>query len=199
MAYDPDAPPQKPTSAPSWVLLGFVLGALFILAMPSRQKPAAEPAPVQAPKPEPLPPPNPGRFEAVETVFEAWSQYAVWQNERTEICVYDPDLNRFAECYEVLRSGDQMYYRSIPALTRPVLTHGVPPNSPVEFTEPSEVRTQWLKEVRDENWRDFSKGVKEGMDDASGQATKPTPNAPAAVPMVKPPPPAPPKTDSTAR
>lgn len=181
MAYDPDAPPTKPSAAPSWIFLGFVLGALCMLALPSRKRAEPAPEPVPVAKPEPPPPPRPTRFDEVQTVFSAYSQYAVWQDERTEICMYDPDLKRFAECYEVLRSGDQMYFRSIPSLTRPVLTHGVPQNSPVEFTEPKEARAQWLKEVHDENWKDFTEGVRQGMN-----ADHPVPAPVVPPPAVKP-------------
>lgn len=180
MAYDQDAPPSKPSAAPSWVFLGFVLGALCVLAIPSKRKSEPEAQPVPVEKPAPPPAFNSKRFEEVQAVFSAYSQYAVWQNDLTQICVYDPGLNRFAECYEVFRSGDQLYFRTIPSLTWPILTHGIPDNAPIEFTEPTESRAQWLREVHDQNWRDFSNGVRQGLNQGAA-----APKAPATPPSVK--------------
>ena len=53
-----------------------------------------------------------------------------------------------------MRFGDGIYFRSIPRLTRPVLTHGITADSPLEFTETEEQRREWLHEASaEENWR----------------------------------------------
>ena len=161
MAYDEDAPPPaKPSQAPSWVLLGFVLGALCVFALP-RKKPAA--APVTPPDNASLQAPTLvvhhqilSRFLTVEELFTENQAYAVWDNDRTEICVWDPDIGQFAECYEVIRRNGDYYFKTITSLTQPVLTHGVPANSLIQFTETAAQRAQWLKDVNDEAWRSLA-------------------------------------------
>lgn len=165
MAYDPDQPPPKPSQAPSWVLLGFVLGILCMLALSKVRRPGGsgvvtEEAPVLS-APAPAPKPSPGRFQGVEAVFYEWASYAVWDHDTTEVTVYDPDLKRYAESYEVLRSADEYYFRTIPALTRPVLSHGVPENAPLIFTETVESRARWLRDVSEENKRAFSEAFRQ--------------------------------------
>jgi hypothetical protein len=39
--------PEKPSQVPSWVTLGFVLGALFVLALPKRPAVAPTAPPVE--------------------------------------------------------------------------------------------------------------------------------------------------------
>lgn len=177
MPYDEDAPPPaKPSQAPSWVLLGFVLGALCILALPHAKKaepapaPAAEAASLQA-TPTVVHTQILSRFLTVEELFTELSSYAVWDNDTTQICVYDPDIGKFAECYEVLRRDGEYYFKSITSLTRPVLTHGIPANSLIEFTETAAQRAQWLKDVNDEAWRSLSGGSR-GQD--AGPSTQPS-------------------------
>ena len=71
-----------------------------------------------------------------EDVFAQLGSTAVWQNELTEVAFWNAPKRAFADCYEVLRVGDTFYFRSIPHLTRPVMTEGVPTNSPIQFTLP---------------------------------------------------------------
>ena len=190
MTYDPDAPPPaKPSPVPSWVILGFILGGLcvytfFRSAHPVAPSPSAAAAETPAPeaihpvlRAQPL-----SRFLAVQELFAQSASYAVWENDTTQISVYDPDLGQFGECYEVTRRGEDYYFRTITSLTRPILTHGVPKNSLVEFTETAASRAQWLKDVSDENWRSFSNGVHEGM----SQTPTPPPPAPAGPPAKVP-------------
>jgi hypothetical protein len=141
--------PARLSKTPSWITLGFALGAMFVLALP-RDRPAA---PAQAPAIDRAP----VRLERpvlteIEAVFAEWSQYAAWEHDITEVALWDADRKSYAICYEVLRSGDSTFFRSIPHLTRPVLTHGVPANSPLQFTETEEQRQQWLR-ARWENTR----------------------------------------------
>ena len=150
---DEDPPPPartKPSQVPSWISLGFALGALFVMALPRH----AESPP---PAPEPVPaPPAPAPMTTVEAVFETWGKYAVWDDDRTQVALWDVQSKAYSDCYEVLRMGDKYYFRSIPSLTRPVLTHGVVPESPMEFTESEPQRAAWLNDVRQENWKSFT-------------------------------------------
>jgi hypothetical protein len=148
---DPPAPARtKPSQVPSWISLGFALGALFVMALPRHAE-----APPPAPEPAPAPP-APAPMTTVEAVFETWGKYAVWDDDRTQVALWDVQSKAYSDCYEVLRVGDKYYFRSIPSLTRPVLTHGVVPESPMEFTESEPQRAAWLNDVRQENWKSFT-------------------------------------------
>lgn len=148
--------PAKPSQVPSWVTLGFVLGALFVLAWPK----GAPEAPVErtgadvAPQPPARVPLAP-RMATIDAVFEAWGNFAVWSEGTTEVALWSPETKSFSDCYEVVRVDGENYYRPITALTRPVLTHGVPENSPLQFTETELQRKEWLGEVQKENWKSF--------------------------------------------
>jgi hypothetical protein len=151
MDESPAAPSGKPTQTPSWVMLGFILGAGFVLALPRHPAPAPVAAPAPAPPPA-LPPPP---LTTIEDVFAAWGKYAVWDNDTTEVAMWDSNRKAYADCFEVLRVADVFYFRSIPRLTRPVLEHGLPPNPnpPLEFTETEAQRDEWLKAShQNNNW-----------------------------------------------
>jgi hypothetical protein len=174
---DEDTPskplPERPSQIPSWVTLGFVLGALFVLALP-KHAPVAPPMPVVQEEPaRPIVPAEPPKVTTIEAVFAAWDKYAVWSNDSTEVALWDPATKSFSECYEVVRNGNDYYFRSIPSLTRPVLTHGVVDNSPLVFTETSRQRSEWLDEVHKENWKALAEGAHDAL--APSQAPPPKP------------------------
>jgi hypothetical protein len=157
---DDDSPPSatgKPSQVPSWVTLGFVLGALFVWALPRHEgeDPAAHPA--EAAPAKPSPPPAPPRITTIEAVFDAWGKYAVWNDDTTEVALWNSETMNFSDCFEVVRVGDNHYFRSIPRLTRPVLTHGIDEKSalPLEFTETQRQRDEWMAEVHKESWKEF--------------------------------------------
>jgi hypothetical protein len=146
------------------VTLGFVLGALFVLALPRR--PATEPSPRPvAPEeaPRPAKPPEAPRLTTIEAVFSAWDRYAVWSDGTTEVALWDPDTKGFSDCYEVTRIGDAYYFRSITSLTRPILTHGVVAESPLQFTETARQRQEWLGEVGKEKWKAIGEGMRKSL------------------------------------
>jgi hypothetical protein len=165
----PAAAAAKPTQTPSWVMLGFVVGVLFMLALPHRG-----PAPVAAPVAAPAAPARlaapaePATVRTIDAVFAVWGKYAVWDNDTTEVALWNSGTKDFSDCYEVLRVGDTCFFRPIPHLTRPLLRHGVPntENAPLEFTETPAQQDEWRKEASDENWRAFS-------DALHGAAAKP--------------------------
>jgi hypothetical protein len=147
MDEEAPAPPAKPSQIPSWVTLGFILGALFVLAWPRRS------ADVPAPK-----------MATIDAVFQAWGGGAVWSDGTTEVALWSPETKSYSECYEVVKVDEEFYYRPIPALTRPILTHGIPENSPLQFTETERQRQEWLGEVRKENWKAFTEGQHQSPD-----------------------------------
>jgi len=137
---DPEEP--RPPSAsqlsktPSWVMLGFVLGALVVLALPRPEKKAAPP-PVVVVAPPPPQPLTVERAVFFEDVFAELNRSAIWQDDVTEVAFWNASRRAFSDCYEVLKIGDKFYFRSIPRLTRPVLKEGVPGDSPLQFTVPA--------------------------------------------------------------
>jgi hypothetical protein len=158
-ADDPASPPTpKPSPTLSWAMLGFAIGVLFILTLPRRPAETAAPAPLPQPRPavQILVPP---RITTIEAVFSEWGHYAVWDDDLTEVALWNSQTNSFADCFEVLRSGGNVFFRSIPHLTRPLLTHGVPPNSPLAFTETAEQRAEWLGQKTQEDWKAFGQAI----------------------------------------
>jgi hypothetical protein len=155
-------PPGKPTQVPSWVMLGFALGALFVLALPKRA--AVEPearAAAEAPAAKPAKPPP---ISTIEAVFAVWGKYASWSDDTTEVALWSPETKAYSDCYEVLRMGENNYFRTITRLTRPILDHGVVEGSPLQFTETVRQREEWLAEVSKENLRALSQGVRQSME-----------------------------------
>ena len=138
--------PSRLSKTPSWVTLGFVLGALFVWALPRAELPGVRPAVkpatlVQLARPQ---------ATEIEAVFAQYGLQAVWENDVTEVALWDVDRRSYSLCYEVLRNGENVYFRSIPRLTRPVLTHGLHGPSPLLFTETEAMRREWLEHVQSE-------------------------------------------------
>jgi hypothetical protein len=140
-------------------MLGFVLGVVCVLVWPKKE--VARPSLAAATEALRWPtvivpkPPTVDRALFFEGVFAEWSKYAVWENELTEVAFWSADTKSFSERFEVFRSNDRFYFRSISQFTRPLLSHGVPGNSPLQFTEPQAARDEWLRENSAENVRKF--------------------------------------------
>jgi hypothetical protein len=217
-----DAPTEsRPPSAsklsktPSWIMLGFILGALFIWSLQrSPETPAVAPMIVEPEKPAapvgPLPAP---RLTDIEAVFAMWGTGAVWENDVTEVALWTPETKKFTDYFEVIRSGDNLYFRSIPRLSRRILDHGVKTNSPLQLTETEAHHQEWLRDVKNASWSALTE-PSPGLpppprtDPGSAVTTRPpgtptTPTtspyqvAPPTVPLPEPAPvPPPPRTDT---
>ena len=151
----PQPPSEKPSQTPSWAMVGFILGALFILALPHHENEAPAPAAPPAIPPDPPPrkvPLSPPRISTIEAVFDAYGQSAVWDHDTTEVALWNSESESFSDCFEVLRTSEGCFFRSIPHLTHPVLTHGIKPDAPIRFTETEEQRAEWLGEKNEEDW-----------------------------------------------
>lgn len=137
------------SKVPSWISLGFVLGAFFVWALPRPppKPPAVVPLQIAAPE---RPPPAPTRLTTIEAVFAAWGDYAMWQDDLTEIAFWNPETESFSEFYEVKRNNGAFYFRSIPKLTRRVIRHGKPPppECPLQFTETLQQYNDWRENDR---------------------------------------------------
>lgn len=158
---DDDTPePGKPhppsiaqlSKTPSWIMLGFLLGAAFVAALPPlRERPAEA-----APGPE-TPPPTQmvlrvtPALTTVEAVFAEWGRHAVWSDNVTEVAMWNSQERAFSDFYEVRRIDGGLYFRSIPKLTRRIIARGKPmPDSPLRFTETEEQYQEWRQHGRSE-------------------------------------------------
>ena len=153
----PELPP-KPSMAPSWVLLGFVVGAVFVWMLPRSPAPSSlsrseAPPPVAVAK-------TPPQIAVIEAVFAEWGSAAVWENDLTEVALWSGETKSYSVCFQVLRTGGMYFFRSIPRLTRPVLTRGVPDNSPLQFTESEAQRAEWIGAKNQETWRALSEAAR---------------------------------------
>jgi hypothetical protein len=147
--------PAKMSKTPSWIMLGFVLGALFVAALPPlHRNPDKSPAmrPTRVPEyTTPPPPRQPQPLTTIEDVFAVWGEHAVWSDDTTEVAFWNKEYQDFTDCFEVRRVENKNYFRSIPRLTRRIVTHGKPlPNSPFRFTETEEQYREWLEHGRTE-------------------------------------------------
>lgn len=143
--------PAKMSKTPSWIMLGFLLGALCVFALrPEPSKPIAAVAPPPAPA-APAEPRMPGPLSKIEATFEAFGQGAVWAEDKTEVGLWDPETERFADFYEIRKIGDQLYFRTIPKFTRRVINRGKPVEGmPLQFTETEEQYQEWVEYGRRE-------------------------------------------------
>lgn len=144
---DPKPPsPKYLSKTPSWVSLGFVLGALFVWAMPARKEAPSATANADVSVAKPAVPLARPLLTEIEAVFALYGGQAVWDRDLTEVALWDTETEKFSRYYEVTRAGEHFYFRSIDRLTRPVLTHGVKGDGPLVFTETEEQRQEWLRE-----------------------------------------------------
>lgn len=150
----------KLSKTPSWISLGFVLGALFVWFLP-RPEPEIIEVPVKDPNPPLVATRTQPDFTEIEAVFAEWSRHAVWEHDLTEVAMWDVETGKYSRYYEVLRVGDRYFFRSIAGLTRPVLTHGVDVSAPLLFTEPEARRREWLEQKDDETWRAITESIRE--------------------------------------
>jgi hypothetical protein len=125
--------PSRLSKTPSWITLGFVLGALFVYSLPREDK-AAPPTilPVATPPVQRLERP---KLSDIEAVFEEWGRYALWADDITQVALWDTEKHDYSIFYEVLRSGGHYYFRSISRIERFVPPNDIrlPPNSPLRF------------------------------------------------------------------
>jgi len=134
------------SKTPSWIMLGVLIGGVIGYTAKThwdnRSRADAEAAAAAerarpTPTPTPLPPPpSKASLTDLEAVFQRWQGRAIWRNDVTEVAFWDPATNQFSEYVEVLRNGDDYYFRSIPHLTRPFSEEPAPKDAPLRFTDP---------------------------------------------------------------
>jgi hypothetical protein len=126
----------KPSKIPSWIMLGFFLGALFVWALPRPHEAIVPPATVVPATPSAPSVPTRPRLSDVEAVFTEWGRFAVWADNITYVCMWDSAARSFRDCFQVLRRGDELFFRSVPRPSNLRPLEGVPSNSPLEFLNP---------------------------------------------------------------
>src|SRR5882757_9601594 len=99
-------------------MLGFILGALFVWSLQRSPEAPLPPVIVEEKPPVPAGPSPPPRLMAIETMFAEWGGPAVWENDTTEVALWSPDTKKYSDYFEVIRWGENLYFRSIPRLTR---------------------------------------------------------------------------------
>jgi hypothetical protein len=158
---DEESPPDeikgKPSQVPSWVSLGFALGALFVMALPKGQPPEpVERPPIETPTLRAV---TPSRISTIEAVFADWGKYAQWSGAVTQVGLWNPETKSYSDFFEVLRMGDVLFFRSIPALTSPVVSHDIPAECPLEFAQGGS--NQLLQEQERADMHEISKSIRE--------------------------------------
>src|SRR4051812_35386751 len=100
---DSPAPaPAKLSKTPSWVMLGFVLGAVFVWALPRPAKTVSA-APEKAQIAAAPRTPAQVRLTTIEALFSEWGRFAVWENDLTEVAMWNIEVSQFADIFEVFR------------------------------------------------------------------------------------------------
>jgi hypothetical protein len=141
------------SKTPSWVMLGFGLGALFVYAMMRHGEPRS-PSTVSVrfvDAPKTVGPREAASLTTIEAVFAVWGEHATWSGDTTEVALWNKQERKFSDCYEVRRIAGNCFFRSIPELTRRIIRHGRElPDSPLQFTETEEQYREWLDHDRKE-------------------------------------------------
>ena len=139
----------KPGTPPSlWITAGFAAGLGFGWLAFRSEPPKTYVAPPLVVQAEPVAR-DAGTLGALEAQFERWGGYAVWADDVTEFAFWDPRRKKHSDLYEVRRVGGRFYYRTIPALTRPLIDHGPRAAIPFQFTETQEMRDRFYRENPD--------------------------------------------------
>lgn len=177
--------PSKMSKASSWVMLGFLLGAASVWGLRRDAEQAVRVASAVTLKEWPtvvrttLP-----ALTTIEAVFAEWGQYAVWEDNVTEVAMWRAESGGFSEYYEVRRFGETLYFRSIPKLTRLIIRHGTPlPKSPLQYTESEEQYREWLAHGRVERAADSPRAPRGLVVPDQARLSTPTP-----TPVPTPPP-----------
>jgi hypothetical protein len=133
----PEPPRPKPSKTPSWIMLGFLLGALFMWKLP-RLKPTPPAAPSISAPAVPKVATRP-RMTDVEAAFEAYRQYALWTNDGiTYVCFWDGvETQTFRDCFQVLQRGEELFFRSVPRPANLRAREDVPKECPLQFLNPA--------------------------------------------------------------
>ena len=79
---------------------------------------------------------------AMEEIFAQYRDYVTWRHGITEVVFWNEASNEYSIFVEVLKSGDDYYFRNIPFLTRPINEELNDPKLPIRFTETEDARAE---------------------------------------------------------
>ena len=136
------------SKTPSWVMLGFLLGAACVWTL-RRPEPPTRMIVVTRPA-EAAPTVVHQGLNTIESVFGIWDRFAVWDGEVSQVAMWNPASRDFSDAFEVRRINGICYFRSLPRLTNRLLRHGKlpPPECPLRFTESEEQYRDWVEHGR---------------------------------------------------
>ena len=148
---EPKPTRESLSKTPSWIMLGVIIGSIVTVTVqkhwggrndesPPIPAPAAGPAGETSKEPA-ITNTHLSLF-AMETLFQQYQENVVWRHEIKEVVFWNPFTDQYSEYVEVLRNGEDFYFRSIPRLTRPIIEELMDPNVPMRFTEPESVRAE---------------------------------------------------------
>jgi hypothetical protein len=151
-----ETPPKRRPSVkqlsktPSWVMLGFLLGAAFVWCLPRKEPPTRTILVSSEPR-KPIPTSVP-QISTIEAVFAEWGHLAVWDGDVTQVAQWDTATSAFDLYFEVRRADGAYYFRTLPVLTNRLLRHGKepPPACPLRFTETEAQYREWREHGRQE-------------------------------------------------
>lgn len=139
-------PKRELSKVPSWIMLGFLIGGLFVFLL--RREYLAR-TPVEPPLSSQsvegvVVPKEPSLTEmkgfpslvAIENVWDEWGSHAIWADGTTEFALWNTRTEGFTDFFEAVAQEGQVYFRSIPKLTRPIADRGLGKESPLLFTTP---------------------------------------------------------------
>jgi hypothetical protein len=134
------------SAVPSWLMVGFVIGVVTMWLFRSPPpEPQPEPAPpavaeVAAPEANETTPPARSSVALAEALFDTHRDWVFWNEDKTQIALWNSEAMAFSDHFEVIRTLEGDYFRSISEFTRLPLPGYGPPSSPVLFTETLEQR-----------------------------------------------------------
>lgn len=142
------------SQVPSWLMVGFLGGVVTMwLFRSSAPEPVHVPVAVEptvAVTVETVPAEETVAAEAslafAEAIFDTYRDWVFWTDDKTQVAVWNTATMEFSDRFEVIRTLEGDYFRSIPEFTRLPLPGYGPPNSPILFTETTEQR--YKREIR---------------------------------------------------
>jgi hypothetical protein len=152
----PPTPREKLSKTPSWIMVGFVVGCVFAYAVDQEiERRRSTPAPLSRPDPTPAhsvpaPPRTPAAhlsLHEIEAIFEKFADRAVWENDLTQVAVWNPQAQKFSDFVEVVRSGEYFAYRTLTRLTRPLISNEPEAGVLMLFTETDAQRAKRLEQI----------------------------------------------------
>ncbi len=165
------SPREKASKIPSWIMVGFTLGALTFYTVSDYLRPAKKDTPPPAlPESAPATPAAPAQntdtpapkpddeqinLFSMDAVFRKWAVNAQWEYNTAQVVFWSPADKKYSVPVEVLRYGSEgdweYYYRPIEKITRPLVRAPAYSDVPVLFTE-NEATTQRRKEQERNTW-----------------------------------------------